>query len=67
MTTEWYDNASDMGAHCAACGNLTPIRLLDAKPSDLRPGETLTQAADRGADFDRLECQACYGPEWLPV
>jgi hypothetical protein len=53
---------------CAACGTPTPVDLLDAKPG---PGhftmEQLSQAADDGRPFDRLECGACYGPAYMPM
>lgn len=49
---------------CTACGKPTPLHLLDAKPSRLRTGETIDDAAWRNANFDRLECRECYGPGW---
>lgn len=51
---------------CAQCRQPTPVHLLDAKPG---PGhytlEELSAAADRGEDFDRLECSRCYGPGYV--
>ena len=62
---------------CARCGAMTRIEYLDAKPSDLQafidrtPEKTqragLQLAADEGAEFDRLECSTCYGPEYATV
>lgn len=50
---------------CAKCGGTFPIQKLDAKPG---PGhwtaEQLEAAADSGRDFDRLECEPCYGPNF---
>lgn len=45
--------------HCAACGIEEHMHLLDGKRS---PGNE----HDESADFDRLECVACYGPGWHP-
>lgn len=63
---------------CARCGTPTPLHLLDAKPAALRgPGDWIERlfprlrlrqlriAADRGADFDWLECARCYGPGYV--
>lgn len=48
---------------CACCGREFPIEALDAKPG---PGHfteaQLSDAAERGDDFDRLECSDCFGP-----
>lgn len=59
---------------CEQCGTLTHIDQLDAKPSNLRGPACrffswiqlwrLRREADRGADFDRLECVRCYGPSY---
>ena len=55
-------------ARCANCGRRFHIDALDSKPSSFprRPVEhqlaRLDEAADRGEDFDRLECADCYGP-----
>jgi hypothetical protein len=51
---------------CAACGAETPIHLLDAKPGPgiFTPAQ-LSEAADRGDDFSRLECAKCYGPGYV--
>lgn len=50
-------------AECAACGRTFSLDQLDGKPG---PGTftaaQLAAAADRGADFNRLECRGCYGP-----
>lgn len=43
---------------CRACGLVTNINLLDAKPEHGCDPET--------ADFTRLECADCYGPGYLP-
>lgn len=58
--------------HCAACGKAEHIDNLDSKPEPtvwlwairLFRGQAfmLSYAADRGHDFTRLECAACYGP-----
>jgi len=60
---------------CAKCGRVTGIDELDAKPSPTRllrlvrllRGQLfmLRYAADRGYDFDRLECRDCYGPGYV--
>jgi len=51
---------------CAACGRLFHAEDLDAKPNpeDKLPGETDEEAAERGVNFERLECQECYGPNF---
>jgi hypothetical protein len=75
-------------ALCAACGRLTHIDDLDAKPDNInafarpetlldwlmlffRPKawriEQLERTADRGAQFERLECGACYGPGYVSL
>lgn len=61
-----------MTDRCAKCQKATPIDQLDAKPAmtpRLRAIATqqgqlamLAYAADHGHDFNRLECEACYGP-----
>lgn len=33
---------------------------------DRRQVRALRLAADTGADFDRFECEACYGPGFVP-
>jgi hypothetical protein len=62
-------------AFCANCGTSTHIDLLDAKPARLAgPGHDpalrlreLSDALFDNEDCDRLECQVCYGPGWLPA
>ena len=62
-------------AFCANCGASTHIDLLDAKPARLAgPGHDpalrlreLSDALFDNEDCDRLECQVCYGPGWLPA
>jgi hypothetical protein len=39
---------------CHKCRRPTHLRLLDGKD-------------DGTGDFTILECQDCYGPDWLPV
>lgn len=53
-----------MKIRCDKCGGLFDPRELDAKPvpKDKRADETDEDAADRGVEFSRLECRACYGP-----
>lgn len=47
---------------CMKCGKQTDINLLDAKPPyDTKPEDR------EGADFTVLECEDCYGPNWLPM
>lgn len=55
---------------CANCGTVKPLYLLDAKPTRLAgakntDGVALLQAFEDNEDFDRLECQSCYGPGWI--
>lgn len=59
---------------CAACGRPVHIDVLDAKPSSAQfrgevqafgQLEALSRAADRGEEFDRLECEGCYGPGYI--
>ena len=45
-------------ATCDCCGRLEHIDLLDAKPDEPDNPE--------GCDWNRLECIACYGPNWVP-
>jgi len=58
---------------CHGCGTPTPYVLLDAKPSGRvrwwlwAERRRIGRAAARGADFDVLLCDGCYGPGWLPV
>lgn len=62
-------------APCDCCGRLFPLGLLDGKPTinsklrriRAREGQLamLRRAADKGYDFDRLECRRCYGPGYL--
>lgn len=57
---------------CRSCGALFQMEELDAKPTmttllrslQFVRGQSyvLRYAADRGYDFDRLECRKCYGP-----
>ena len=58
-------------ATCANCGGRFTVEHLDGKPQSLAglPAtfDMLTAAADRGEDFDVLECAACYGPAWMPM
>lgn len=64
-----------MRDYCAECGWRLPLHLLDAKPTmtlwlrlvSLFRGQKfmLRYAADRGYDFDRLECRACYGDGYV--
>jgi hypothetical protein len=59
---------------------LDGLAALDAKPEALAgpggllvrliPGlrlRALVKAADRGDDFERLECRECYGPGYMPL
>ena len=39
---------------CHACGNPTDLNLLNGKD-------------DGTGNFNRLECQTCYGPGWAPM
>jgi hypothetical protein len=65
-----------MSTRCYCCHEPTDINSLDAKPTptlwlaliELFRGQAsmLRYAADRGYDFDHLECRACYGSEWEP-
>jgi hypothetical protein len=54
---------------CEHCLKPTLIELLDAKPTRLagrrNTRRQLKKALARGEDFDRLECEACYGPGWM--
>jgi hypothetical protein len=43
-------------APCDQCKTPTDINLLDAKPGPRSPD-----------DWERLECERCYGPGWLPM
>lgn len=62
-------------SRCEECGVRYPLHCLDAKPTmtfwlrlvSLFRGQkfTLRYAADRGYDFDRLECRACYGDGYV--
>lgn len=56
---------------CAGCGRMFPLDQLDAKPRSLRSRKAtnamLSHAAERGEDFDVLQCRACFGPAWLPL
>lgn len=63
-------------AFCDECRHPFPLGELDAKPSSRRflreeaalgQREALTRAADRGEDFDRLECEECYGPSHVSI
>lgn len=61
--------------HCENCQRPVPFYQLDAKPKmtlwlrgvRLVRGQRfmLGYAADRGYDFDRLECRDCYGPGYI--
>jgi hypothetical protein len=44
---------------CHACGTMTHIDLLDAKPDDPSDPD--------GSDWNRLECRPCYGRGWAPA
>lgn len=57
----------DTHAKCHGCGVPTPLERLDAKPFRGATPEDCRRAADTGADFERLECETCYGPGWLPL
>ncbi|NKW09976.1 hypothetical protein HGG76_11745 [Ochrobactrum tritici] len=60
---------------CDNCLRPTKVACLDGKPTLTRwlriirffRGQAfmLRYAADRGYDFDRLECGDCYGPGYL--
>lgn len=51
---------------CNKCGKKKPLHLLDAKPKgSAGTVRALRMAANRGKDFDVLECKACYGPGWV--
>ncbi|NEI71007.1 hypothetical protein GR212_15620 [Rhizobium lusitanum] len=62
-------------ACCDACGECFPLDELDGKPTinsrlrRIRASEgqlaMLRRAADKGLEFDRLECRRCYGPGYL--
>jgi hypothetical protein len=56
-------------SRCHECGALTPLALLDGKPSKkaIAAYGSLENCADRGCDFERLLCQTCYGPGWAPT
>ena len=44
-------------AKCDACGLTWPLSLLDGRsPPEAEDPET--------ADWERLECPVCYGPDW---
>jgi hypothetical protein len=45
-------------ANCHGCGRPTHLHLLDAKPDNPRRPDS--------CDWNRLECEDCYGPGWLP-
>lgn len=48
---------------CDNCGTATPLSRLDAKPGRGHfTREQLAIAGDTGRAFNRLECEACYGP-----
>lgn len=54
---------------CDRCKRQVPLKDLDAKPKSLRykeaTWELINRAADRGEDFDILQCKDCYGPAWV--
>ncbi|WWT39826.1 hypothetical protein [Microcystis phage Mwe-JY25] len=59
---------------CTGCGEMLPTLLLDGKPASAHfqrdraeHGQVaaLAMAADRGEDFTRAECAACYGPGYV--
>jgi hypothetical protein len=56
---------------CENCKREFPLELLDSKPKSLARVKCteadLASAADRGEDFEVLQCKECYGPAWLPV
>lgn len=56
---------------CMSCGAIMPIDALDAKPSRFAAvsvtNEQLSEASDRGDDFDFLACERCYGPAFISV
>lgn len=62
-------------AQCDKCGKFFPTDHLDGKPTinsklrriRAREGQLamLRRAADKGYEFDRLECRGCYGPGYL--
>jgi hypothetical protein len=65
---------------CDQCGFLHHVNYLDAKPEHLAgPGGWLVRlfpkrrlaalrlAADTGDDFERLECEHCYGPGYVSL
>lgn len=58
--------AGERADACAKCGAAYPIEQLDAKPDRLagrsNTNRQLKKALHRGEDFDRLECEDCYGP-----
>jgi hypothetical protein len=70
------DRALGRSVACASCGRQESALRLDAKPSSERYqreakafGQTkaLALAADRGDQFDRLECESCYGPGYSEI
>jgi hypothetical protein len=66
----WGDNdmAIERLGTCQECGKAVPYDLLDAKPgSGHWTNGQLFDAAYDGAQFDRLECKDCYGPNWSPL
>jgi len=68
---------SDRRAHCYCCHRVAHIDQLDAKPFPtvwlwlvrlfLGQRQMLRYAADRGYDFDHMECAECYGPGYEAI
>lgn len=57
-----------MTDRCDNCGRKTPINELDGKPGAGHfTAEQLFDAAERGEQFDRLECGDCYGPNYISL
>lgn len=54
---------------CAQCGRTFPLHLLDAKPARLAGAnntrERIAAALEQNEDFNRLECEGCYGPGFV--
>ena len=47
-------------ATCMTCGAREHINLMDCKPPPGHPNP-------ENADWNHMECIACYGPSWLPL
>ncbi len=62
------DAAMNAYGRCDSCGARHHLMDLDAKPKRFKGYKgadqlrRLCEAADRGEQFDLLECSKCYGP-----